>query len=75
MVLSLKGPLSGLRQFLATERPLKMMENAFYSILKAISILNIFKFLFWLFDLKGKRLHMKVNFKKGLALGSSPHFV
>ena len=44
MVLSLKGPLSVLRQFLATEKPLKMMENAFYSILKALSVLNIFKF-------------------------------
>ena len=26
----LKGALSGLRQFLATESPLKMMKNAFY---------------------------------------------
>ena len=28
-----KGPLSGLRQFLAAESPLKMMKNAFYSML------------------------------------------
>ena len=30
----LKGTLSHLRQFLATEQPLKMMENAFYFIQK-----------------------------------------
>ena len=28
-----KGPLSGLRQFLTAENPLKMMKNAFYSML------------------------------------------
>ena len=38
-----KGPLSGLRQFLAIENPLKMMKNGF--TLKAIFILEIFKFL------------------------------
>ena len=27
----IKGALSGLRQFLATESPLKVMKNAFYS--------------------------------------------
>ena len=27
------------------ESPLKMMKNAFYSILKALSVLKIFKFL------------------------------
>ena len=31
----LQGALSGLRQFLANESPLKMMKNAFYFILKA----------------------------------------
>ena len=40
-----KGALSGLRQFLATESPLKMMKNAFHFILKALSVLKIFKFL------------------------------
>ena len=39
------GALSGLRQLLATESPLKMMKNTFYSILKALFVLNIFKFL------------------------------
>ena len=39
----LKGALSGLRQFLATESPLK---NTFYFTLKALFFLRIFKFLF-----------------------------
>ena len=38
-----KGALSGLRQFLATESPLKMMKNAFYITLKALFVLKIFK--------------------------------
>ena len=37
--------LSGLRQFLAIESPLKMMKNTFYLILKALFILKIFKFV------------------------------
>ena len=45
--LSFKGVLSGLRQFLATESPLKMMKNAFYFISKALFLLKIFKFLSW----------------------------
>ena len=44
-----KGELSGLRQLLATEYPLKMTKNAFYFILKALFILKIFTFLSWLF--------------------------
>ena len=40
-----KDALSGLRQFLATESPLKMMKNAFYFTLKALFGLKIFKFL------------------------------
>ena len=44
-----KGALSGLRQFLATELPLKMMKNAFYVNSKALFVLKIFKFLSWLF--------------------------
>ena len=39
-----KGALSGLRQLLATEGPLKMMKNASYFTLKALFILKIFKF-------------------------------
>ena len=42
---SFKGALSGLRQFLANESRLKMMKYAFYSILKSLFVLKIFKFL------------------------------
>ena len=38
----------GLRQFLATESPLKMIKNTFYFTSKAIFVLKIFKFLSWL---------------------------
>ena len=40
-----KGALSGLRQFLANESPLKIMKNAFYFISKALFVLKIFEFL------------------------------
>ena len=36
------------------ERPLKMMENAFYIILKALFVLKIFKFLSRLFGYVGE---------------------
>ena len=42
---SLKDALSGLRQLLAIESPLKMMENAFYFTSKALFVLKIIKFL------------------------------
>ena len=45
VVLFLKGALSGLRQFLANESPLKMIKNAFYFTLKAPFILKTFKLL------------------------------
>ena len=51
-----KGALSGLRQFLATESPLKIMKNHFYFTSKAVSVLKIFKFLSWLFGHVSKRL-------------------
>ena len=44
-----KGALSGLRRFLATESPLKMMKNGFYFTLKALFVLEIFKCLSRLF--------------------------
>ena len=44
-----KGTLPGLRQYLATESPLKIIKNAFYVTLKALFGLKIFKFLLWLF--------------------------
>ena len=40
-----QGALSGLTQFLAIERPLKMMANAFYFTSKALFVLKIFNFL------------------------------
>ena len=46
---NIKGDLLGLRQFLAIESPLKIMKNVFYFALKALFVLKIFKFLFWLF--------------------------
>ena len=60
-----KGPLSGLRQFLKTENPLKLMKNDFYLILKALLLLKIFTFLSWLSGLAGQRLEKKakVNFE------------
>ena len=42
----LKGTLSGIRQFLATESHLKMIKNDFYFTLRAVFALRIFKFLF-----------------------------
>ena len=42
----LEGALSGLRQFLANESPLKMMKNAFSFTSKALFVLKIFKFSF-----------------------------
>ena len=56
MPVAFKGTLSGLRQFLATESPLKMMKNAFYFTSKALFILKIFKFLSLIFDHALKRL-------------------
>ena len=41
---SLKGALSGLRQFLATRSSLKMMKNALYFTSKALFVLKIFMF-------------------------------
>ena len=44
-----KGALSGLKQFLTAESPLKMMKNAFYFTSKAFFVLKMIKFLSWLF--------------------------
>ena len=40
---NIKGALINLRQFLGTERLLKLMKNAFYSTLKARLVLKIYK--------------------------------
>ena len=37
------GALSGLRQFLATESPLKMMKNGLYLTFKSLFLLKIFE--------------------------------
>ena len=50
-----KGALSGLKQLLATESPLKMMKNAFYFTSKALFVFKTFKFLSWLFGHVAKR--------------------
>ena len=44
----IKGALSGLRQYFATERPLKMMKNAFYFTLKAKVNFKIHDVTLWL---------------------------
>ena len=61
----IKGALSDLRQFLATEAPLTMVKNTFCFTSKALFVLKIFRFLSWLFGQVSKRLDEKdkVNFK------------
>ena len=56
---SIKGALSGLRQFLATESPLKLMKIAFLFHLKSSFALKILKFLSWLFGHVSGRLDQK----------------
>ena len=65
MKFSIKGTHSGLRQFLAAERPLEMMKNAFCFTSKGLFVLKIFKLLSWHFGHVAKRLDKKdkVNFK------------
>ena len=41
---ALKGALSGVRQYLVNENPLKIMKNAFYFTLKSLFVVKIFKF-------------------------------
>ena len=45
MYLIFKGVLSGLRQLVTSEIPLKMIKNAFYFMLKAIFVLKVFAIL------------------------------
>ena len=62
---SIKGPLSCLRQFLATKASLKLMKNNFFVTLKSLFVLKICKFLSWLFGHLRKRFDYwdQVNFK------------
>ena len=61
----IKGALSGLRQFLATENPLKIVKIAFYFTSKSLFVLKIFTFLSSLFGHVAKQLDKndKVNLK------------
>ena len=61
----IKDTLSGLRKFLATGSPLKMMKNAFYFTSKTLFLLKIFKFLSWFLVDVAEQLDKKdqVNFK------------
>ena len=43
--LMLKGPILGLGQFLTIESPLKKKRNAFYFMLRALFVLEVFTFL------------------------------
>ena len=54
-----KSALSGLRQFLTTESPLKMMKNSFNFTSKVLSIFKIFKFFSLLFGHIAKRIDNK----------------
>ena len=56
VLITFKGALSCLRQFLATVSPLKTIKNAFYFTLKALFVLKIVKFLSLLFGHVEKRL-------------------
>ena len=57
MHFSIKGGLSCLKQFLATESLLKMMENALNFTVKAIFVLKIINYLSRLFGHVEKRLY------------------
>ena len=59
---TIKGPLSGLRQLLSNDSPLKLMKNVFYFMLIAIFVLEIFTFLSWLFG------YVKIGMMKKLRL-------
>ena len=52
----IEDAFSGLRQFLTTESPLKVMKSAFYFIFKTLFVLKIFKFLSCYFGHVEKRL-------------------
>ena len=62
-IILVKGPLSGLKQFLTTESPLQVWKPLFY--VKSTFRFKIFPFLPRIFGYKEKRLDkkVKVNFK------------
>ena len=48
-------------KLLTTENPLKMRKNAFYFILEVLFVLEIFTFLFGVFDYVERRLDEKAE--------------
>ena len=64
--------ISGLRQFLAAEPPLKVMKKAFYFTSKALFVLKILNFLFRLFGYAAKHLHKKDKVISNLFTMSQP---
>ena len=66
-LLSLKGALSGLIQFLAIESPLKMVKNGFYFTSNGLFVLKIFKgcvrYIFASLFCISKREHFRNNEK------------
>ena len=56
-----RAALSDLRQFLAIETPLRMMNTAFYFTLKSLFVLKIFKFLSWLLVMYKNGLIRKIS--------------
>ena len=57
----MKGPFSGLKQFLATGKPLKKMKNAFCFNLKFLLVWKIFKFLSSFLVMYKNGLNRKIN--------------
>ena len=53
---AVKAVLIGLRQFWATESPLKIIKNAFFFTSKVLFIFKIFKCLSWFFSHVAKQL-------------------
>ena len=58
-----KAALSGLRQFVTAESPLKVIKYAFYFTSKALFVLKIFTLSSWIFSHVAKRLDKKDKIK------------
>ena len=56
MRIHFKGSISGLKQFLTIENPLKIMKNIFNFMLITFFVLEIFTFLSWLFGYVERQL-------------------
>ena len=62
-----KGPLSGLRELLTAGRPLKIMKNAFYFMLKAFFVPKVFACVPWLlpYSVRMRKNTDQKNFEYG----------